>query len=131
MKKKKIELCQILGVRETLKKNEALIWPSFKTGLTPPPSDFWIFLDTFPKVKTFGNFGTLLCILIHPIFWQKVSQNYWNWSNPHPPFLPKIPKMLLHKKCPKSFGLPWNPPPPLINKVQIKAAFFLRPSLNQ
>ena len=101
-------------------KNAALIWTLSKTGLTPPP-DFWIFWYTFPKVKTFGTFGTLLCILIHPIFWQKVSQNFWIWSTP-PPFLPKIPKILVHKKCPKTFGLLRNPPP--MDEVQIKAAFF-------
>ena len=83
----------------------------FVQNRSDPPPDFWIFWYTFPKVKTFGTFGTLLCILIHPIFWQKVSQNFWIWSNP-PPFLPKIPKMLVHKKCPKTFGLLRNPPPP-------------------
>ena len=38
-------------VRELPKKNAALIWISSKTGLTPP--HFWIFWDTFLKVKTF------------------------------------------------------------------------------
>ena len=38
------------------------------------------------------KFGTLLCILIHPIFWQKVSQNIWIWSN-HPPFYQKFQKI--------------------------------------
>ena len=45
-----------------------------------PPQDLWNSLDTFPRVKTFGTFGALLCILIHPIFLQKVSQNFWKKS---------------------------------------------------
>ena len=39
-------------------KNAALSLTSSETGLTPPP-DFWIFWDTFPKIKTFGSFGRI------------------------------------------------------------------------
>ena len=76
--------------RDTLKKNAALIWTLSKTGQPPPPQDFWIFMFTFPKVKTFGSFGTLLCILFHPIFWQKKFPKTFGFGQTPPPFLPKI-----------------------------------------
>ena len=71
----------------------------------PPPrifGFFGIFWDTFPKVKTFGTFGTLLCILIHPIFWQKVSQNFWIWSNA-PPLSTKNSKKVGSQKVSQNF----------------------------
>ena len=60
------------SLRELLKKNAALILTLLKTGLTSLSPRIYD-----PKVKTFGTFGKLLCILIHPIFWKKVSQNFW------------------------------------------------------
>ena len=97
-----------------------------------PPSQnfgsFGIFWDTFPKVKTFKTFGTLLCILIHPIFWQKVSQNFLIWSTPPPPFLPKISKKLVFKKCPKNFWFASEPTlPPFWTKSKLKLHFFRSP----
>ena len=73
----------------------SFFWPHFLFPTIPPY--FWIFLDFLGhlfKSQNFETFGTLLCILIHPIFWQKVSKNFWILSNP-PPFLLKIPKKLV------------------------------------
>ena len=64
---------------------------------------FW---DTFSKVHAFQ----LLCILIHQIFLEKVPQIIWIWSTPAPPFLHKIPKILMHKKYPTIFRLHCSPP---------------------
>ena len=101
----------------------------------PPPQNFVsfvIFWNTFPKVKTFGTFATLLCILIHPLFWQKSVPKHLDFVKPLAPFLPKIPNKLVHKKFPNFFGLLFNPPlPPFMDKVQIKATLFLRPSPRQ
>ena len=57
---------------------------------------FW---DTFTKVQIFSNFWDTFLCPISPNIWGKVPQNFWIWSTPHP-FLPKIPKFFLHKKCP-------------------------------
>ena len=77
-----------------------------KNRFHPPPTDFWSVWDTFLKVNTFGTFGTLFCILIHPIFWQKVPKNFWIWLKPHPPtFYQKNPTILIYKKCLKTFCL--------------------------
>ena len=100
----------------------------FQNGSDPPPQEFWNFWGTFPKVQLFRNFwGTFLCP-ISPNIWGKVPQNFWIWSTPHP-FVPKIPKWLVHKKCPKTFGLLRNPPAPLWKKSIRKLPFFLRTSL--
>ena len=69
----------VITKRGSQNKNAALIWTLSKTGVTlAPPPEFWIFWDTFPKVKTFGTLGKFLWILIHPIFWQKVSGNFFD-----------------------------------------------------
>ena len=89
----------------------------------PPssPPDFWIrwkFWDTFPKVKIFGTFATLLGILIHPIFWQKsVPKTFEFGQTPHP-FYKKF------QKVSQIFWFALEPPPPLMDEVQIKAAFI-------
>ena len=97
--------------------------------MPPTPPKFFELLGHFFESQNFCNFLALLCVLVHPIFGQKVPKNFWIWSTTHPPFLPIIPKMFMHKKCSKTFGLLWNPappPPPLWKKKpQTKAAVFL------
>ena len=46
-----------------------------------------------------------------PKIWGKSAQKLLDLVKPPPPFLPKIPKLLVHKKCPKTFGSARNPPP--------------------
>ena len=107
--------------------NAALIWTSSKTGLTPPPppqifGSVGNFGTLFRKSKFFGTFATLLGILIHPIFWQKsVPKTFEFGQTPHP----------FYKKFQKVSQIFWFAlePPPLMDKVQIKAAFFSRSSL--
>ena len=104
--------------------NAALIWTSSKTGLTPPPppqifGSVGNFGTLFRKSKFFETFATLLGILIHPTFWQKkVSQKLLNLVKP-PTLSTKN-----SKKCPKFFGLLWNPPTPLWTKSKLKLHFF-------
>ena len=84
-------------IRKLPKKNSALILTSSKTCFDPHPPRFLDLLGHFSESPNFffvGSFGTNLCILIHPIFWQKVSQNFWIWSNPP-----------LSTKYSKKFGL--------------------------
>ena len=72
--------------------------------------------------------GPLLCIIIHLKFGQKVHHNFWIRSTP-PPFCPKFKNHLIHKKCPKTFGLFWNPPFPSWKKAKLKILFFWKASL--
>ena len=63
----------------------------------------------WPKVKTVGTSFTRLCILIQPIFLQKVSLNFWIWLNP-PPFYQKVHKFWFTKSVPNflvCFGFPY------------------------
>ena len=83
-------------------------------------------LGSFPtKECSFGfgtlfksqNFRTFLYTFVHPNspkIWTKVSQNFWIMSPP--PFFGPNFKKLVHKKCPKTFGLFRNPHPFLWQK---------------
>ena len=104
----------------------ALIWVFSKPGLTPQP-------PPLPPMN-FGTFGALPCRVI--IFFYNfrallchISSQIKGKSLPPHPFLPKITKLLGHKKCPKTFGLARNPPPLLMKIPKLKRHFFYGASL--
>ena len=115
-----------------LLKNKCSFNLDFVQNRSDPPSsppDFWIrrkFWDTFPKVKIFGPFATLLGILIYPISRQKSVLKLLNLVKP-PTLSTKNSKKLYHKKCPKRdtrfyplFVQGWF----VGNAKQINAVFF-------
>ena len=84
----------------------------FQKGLTPPPppQTFGTFGALFCRLIFLWNFWGTFCVVFHQNQGKKCPKTF-GFGQP-PPFLPKIPKLLVHKKCPKTFGLPRNPPPP-------------------
>ena len=80
----------------------------------------------FPGNLSFPRISSSSHQLASVALWHFFSMTVWHYGKPARPFLPKIPKWLVHKNCPKTFGSARNPPPPspLIENTQIKAAFF-------
>ena len=96
-------------IRELSQKNTALILTLSKTGLSPPPQIFGSSVTLFQKSKLLF-FLTFWYKFVHPnspnILAKSVSK-FLDLVQP-PPLSTKIQKMLVHKKCPKIFGLLWN-----------------------
>ena len=85
-------------VRDVLKNKYSFNF-GFQNRSNPPQGIFKL-LGTFSKVHFLACFGT---------FWEKKVPKTFGFGHP-PSFLPKIQKLLGHKKGPKSFGLLWNQP---------------------
>ena len=103
-------------------------------SFTVPPltqQEFWIFFRHFSKNNFFcGNCWALFCGLVHLIFTKKSSSKLVALVYPPPPFSPKFQNCWC-TKVPQNFLIASEPiSPPIIEEIQIKAAFLLRTSLS-
>ena len=98
----------------------------FQKRSDPPP---WILelLGHFFESPKFWNFWGTNFWQNSPNIWAKSAQKLLDLVNP-PPFSTKSSKMLVHKKCPKTFGSASDPPPTYWRSPK-ERCIFLRSSL--
>ena len=83
----------------------------FPNQVQPSPCrNFWNFWGTFRRLMFFGTVWALFVSLFTKNVGGKLPKTFWfGWDSL---VLPKIPKWLVHKMCPKTFKSAQNTPPP-------------------
>ena len=75
-----------------------------------------------------NTFGALFVSYFTKNLGKKGTKTF-GFDHPPPPFLPKIPKLLGHKKVPKNFWIDPEPPAPFWKITKLKLEFFMGPPL--
>ena len=78
-----------------------------QTRSNPPPP----FGALFCRLNLFWNFWGTLCVIIHQKSVKKKCPKTFRFGQPSFPFLPKILKLLVHKKVAKEIWIGLVPPP--------------------